>query len=992
MPKKIFIIFSSILIFFFISIVYLSIYGIKTDSFNNFINNKVRDYNSKLTFLLDDVFIKLNLSEGAININTKESILIAGSNPIKISNIDINLNLIKFLKNEKSIKNIKIKSSNNLIKDVTSFLNSMDYNLSRYVLYSQINKGTLNLELDAKFNNFNQDIISYFISGSVNNAGLNIIGFENINDLNFNFQAQEDLVKISDLNFNYNEIGFLSKSLEIKARKSGEYYIKGDIENTKALINPNLVFELTKINQDYLSKKDILLKSKNIFSFELNQSKKIKNVKIDSILNFDEIFFNKKYPNIFFLKDGTIYSKFENGLFNADLNSNFVFSDDLNLNNDFKSNYLKLSLESKNNQKIQIKGNISNGKTLIDPKIFSNLIDADLKLLPNKKIHIQTDNAFKFDLMNDKVENYLINSEINLDKLEVKKQIQDVIYLKNIKTKLIFGDKLLKIDLKSNYSFFDKNLNNDTENNLLNLKFDKNHTEISDIEIFVQADNNLINTKEFKKYLKLQKIDNFIEDQIIKLNSNFKLNASFDDKFNLKKIDILSNFDLDNLNTNYKSDLIKTYLGNYENKISIKNPKILLEYSNDLINLQVDGKYTLKDKEDNFFVKFKGNKNDFELYSLLDLYGVNINLDQIQYSKRKNIDSGLEILINKSKRRLNIQKINFTENENNILIEDFVLSDDLKIRSVDKIDINILNNNGIKNKFKITKNLNNYNLTGDQLDGEKIVEILLKRKNKKKLSNFFDNINTSLILNLDKIYLEKNEYLKKFDSELEIKNNKLILAKANAVLNDENNFYYSYRTTIKDEKITNIIIEDPKPFINNYKFIKGFEEGELKLNSIKIDNTSRSNLKITNFKVKEVPVLAKILTLASLQGIADLMTGEGIRFDEFEMEFKTKNNLTEIDEMYAIGPAISIMMEGYIEKDKLTSLRGTLVPATTINKTISKIPLIGDILVGSRTGEGVFGVSFKIKGPPNDLKSTVNPIKTLTPRFITRTLENIKGG
>ena len=96
---------------------------------------------------------------------------------------------------------------------------------------------------------------------------------------------------------------------------------------------------------------------------------------------------------------------------------------------------------------------------------------------------------------------------------------------------------------------------------------------------------------------------------------------------------------------------------------------------------------------------------------------------------------------------------------------------------------------------------------------------------------------------------------------------------------------------------------------------------------------------------------------------------------------KQKNNLTEIDEMYAIGPAISIMMEGYIEKDRITSLRGTLVPATTINKTIAKIPLLGDILVGSKTGEGVFGVSFKIKGPPNDLKSTVNPIKTLNSKI-----------
>ena len=78
-----------------------------------------------------------------------------------------------------------------------------------------------------------------------------------------------------------------------------------------------------------------------------------------------------------------------------------------------------------------------------------------------------------------------------------------------------------------------------------------------------------------------------------------------------------------------------------------------------------------------------------------------------------------------------------------------------------------------------------------------------------------------------------------------------------------------------------------------------------------------------------------------------------------------------------------------IVKDELTSLKGTLVPATTINKTISKIPMLGDILVGKKIGEGVFGVSFKIKGPPKKLKSTVNPIKTLTPRFITRTLEKI---
>ena len=35
------------------------------------------------------------------------------------------------------------------------------------------------------------------------------------------------------------------------------------------------------------------------------------------------------------------------------------------------------------------------------------------------------------------------------------------------------------------------------------------------------------------------------------------------------------------------------------------------------------------------------------------------------------------------------------------------------------------------------------------------------------------------------------------------------------------------------------------------------------------------------------------------------------------------------------------------------------------------------------------GVSFKMKGHPKDIKTTVNPIKTLTPRFIVRAIEKM---
>ncbi len=35
-------------------------------------------------------------------------------------------------------------------------------------------------------------------------------------------------------------------------------------------------------------------------------------------------------------------------------------------------------------------------------------------------------------------------------------------------------------------------------------------------------------------------------------------------------------------------------------------------------------------------------------------------------------------------------------------------------------------------------------------------------------------------------------------------------------------------------------------------------------------------------------------------------------------------------------------------------------------------------------------LALKMKGPPKNIKTTVNPIKTLTPRFIVRAIEKMK--
>ena len=194
----------------------------------------------------------------------------------------------------------------------------------------------------------------------------------------------------------------------------------------------------------------------------------------------------------------------------------------------------------------------------------------------------------------------------------------------------------------------------------------------------------------------------------------------------------------------------------------------------------------------------------------------------------------------------------------------------------------------------------------------------------------------------------------------------------------------------KDKKTFQLISDRARPFMKNFDFIEGFEGGKLEYESVISKETTNSILNITNFKVSKVPALAKLLTLASLQGIADTLSGEGIRFDSFEMKSNSAQNVLNIEDALAMGPAVSILLNGYVNKGKTVSLRGTLVPATKLNSIIASIPLIGDILVGNKAGEGVIGVSFKMKGKPKEIKTTVNPIKTLTPRFIVRAFEKLK--
>ena len=972
--------------FIVLILIYLSIYGIKTNKFNNLINEKIKVIDQKISLQMQDVYLKLNLTKKNIKINTKDTKVYADNEFIELSNIDINLDLIKFIRNDNSIKTIKIISKENSIKKVTNFINTYKFSIPRLLIFKQIEKGSIKATANIYFNEENQKDFNYEINGKIKDAKINLPEKNYANDINFNFNIKDQLFIFENVDLKYENINLQSNKIEIF--KSGKNFeIKGDLKSKKGLIEPNSFSKIANISLDFLEEKEILIETKNEFSFKFNSNDLIKDLNLNSILKFDEIFINKKYQDLVYLKDGIIETKFYNKDLSVNILSKYSFIEDDQKKTVNDNNDLHLHIVKKNNENIKVTGILKSNKRAIDPNVLLKLAKIKFDLLPEKKIKLETENKFNFIIdEKQKIKDLSINSNIKFDKLYFNKIYQDLIFLEDGAIKADLYKKNFEIFIDSKYSFLNKKYNNNKENNNIILNVKKENDKNIRVESFIQNQKTKINSKEFTKYFKIDQ--KFFKDQEIIFGSDSKIRFEIDKNKKIKNLKIKSNLNFDNIKIKYASNRLKKRFPNYKNEIHLNSNQLELEYSKNKTLIESKGRYSIDEKNfDNFEIKLNDTKEKLDFETYLEANNNLFVIEEIDYKKKKNVNLKVKVKGNYNKNDgFEFKDILFLDDKNKIVISNLNLSQNYRVTDIDLIELKFINKNKKFNDLKIYKNNNIYELKGKYFDGKSLVENKLKGNSNNSFLKIFENLNSEIKLNLDKFYTGNQSYLENIDGKIIVKNNKIQAGSINAILNKKNKFSLNIKTNSKNEKNTILYIERPEPFIRNYKFIKGFKEGALSYESIEKNGLSKSSLRIYDFKVQEVPVLAKILTLASLQGIADLLTGEGIRFDEFEMDYESENKLTTVNEIYAIGPAISLMMEGYIEKDKLTSLRGTLVPATTINKTIAKIPLVGNILVGKKIGEGVFGVSFKIKGPPKNLKTTVNPIKTLTPRFITRTL------
>ncbi len=150
----------------------------------------------------------------------------------------------------------------------------------------------------------------------------------------------------------------------------------------------------------------------------------------------------------------------------------------------------------------------------------------------------------------------------------------------------------------------------------------------------------------------------------------------------------------------------------------------------------------------------------------------------------------------------------------------------------------------------------------------------------------------------------------------------------------------------------------------------------------------RLQVSVKDARLVNAPFFTQILSLASLRGMADTLSGEGVLLTEIEVPVTVGGGRYVIDGGRASGPALGLTVNGWVSsKGDGIELDGVLVPSFGVNSMLGGVPVIGDLFVG-REGEGIFSITYSVSGTLEKAQVAVNPLSAVTPGILRRIFEN----
>ena len=183
--------------------------------------------------------------------------------------------------------------------------------------------------------------------------------------------------------------------------------------------------------------------------------------------------------------------------------------------------------------------------------------------------------------------------------------------------------------------------------------------------------------------------------------------------------------------------------------------------------------------------------------------------------------------------------------------------------------------------------------------------------------------------------------------------------------------------------------ENAGRFFRAIDVLNTVDGGQLSIYMYPDSHAGRTNgvFSLTRFNIVNAPILARILTLSSLKGISNTLSGSGIHFSKLNVPFNYVDDTIRFGESWMEGTELGISMGGKIDfGTKNFDVRGQIVPAYAVNKMIWNTPLFGKLLTGGHS-RGIVAIDYKVKGTSKIHDISVNLLSILTPNLLKRVLK-----
>lgn len=183
--------------------------------------------------------------------------------------------------------------------------------------------------------------------------------------------------------------------------------------------------------------------------------------------------------------------------------------------------------------------------------------------------------------------------------------------------------------------------------------------------------------------------------------------------------------------------------------------------------------------------------------------------------------------------------------------------------------------------------------------------------------------------------------------------------------------------------------KDAGALLKGLDIFDDMEGGELVIDGVINDQVATKplvgNISVQNYRIVEVPALAKILSLVALTGVLDSLQGEGIGFSSLTSPFKLEEGVFDFKDGRTNGISIGLTWEGKVYTHaNVADLRGTIVPMYGLNSLLANVPVLGNLFSSGEKGGGLFAWTFKVTGDIDDPDVNINPVSALAPGVLRR--------